>query len=75
MRTTLTLHDDVAAAVEQLRRERGIGPSEAVNELIRRGLAHERPHEPYVHVSADVGLRVDVSDIGEVLEMLDEPPR
>ena len=38
MRTTLRLDDDTARAVEQCRRERGIGVSEAVNELIRRGL-------------------------------------
>jgi hypothetical protein len=38
MRTTLTLADDVAAAVEALRRERSSGISEAVNELCRAGL-------------------------------------
>lgn len=41
MRTTLSLDDDddVAAAVQRLREERHLGLSEAVNELIRAGLA------------------------------------
>lgn len=38
MRTTITLADDVAAAVEKLRRERSIGLSEAVNDLVRAEL-------------------------------------
>src|SRR3954447_3348982 len=42
MRTTVTLANDVAAAVERLRRERSIGVSEAVNELVRNGLAAPR---------------------------------
>jgi hypothetical protein len=37
MRTTIDLADDVAAAVEKACRERGIGVSEAVNELARAG--------------------------------------
>ena len=48
MRTTLTLADDVAAAVERLRRERSIGMSEAVNELVRAGLTtQDRPAPPF----------------------------
>jgi metal-responsive CopG/Arc/MetJ family transcriptional regulator len=39
MRTTVTLADDVAAAVERLRKERGLGLSEALNELARAGLS------------------------------------
>ena len=39
MRTTVTLADDVATAVERVRRERGVGVSEAVNDLVRAGLA------------------------------------
>lgn len=29
------------------------------------------PRKPYVHRTADLGLRMDVSNIGEVLEFLD----
>jgi hypothetical protein len=72
MRTTLTLDLDVAAAVEQVRREEGIGLSEAVNRLIRRALAGPQPQRRYRHASADVGVRVDVTNIGEVLDLLDE---
>lgn len=72
MRTTFTLDDDVAAEVERLRREEGLGISEAVNRLIRRGLARPEPVTDYVHRTADVGLRIDVSNIGEVLDLLDD---
>lgn len=73
MRTTVTLADDVAAEVERLRRSQGLGPSEAVNELVRRGMARRAaPRVDYVHVSESVGLAVDVANIAEVLELLDE---
>ncbi|CAN5458942.1 hypothetical protein BH23ACT9_BH23ACT9_23690 [soil metagenome] len=72
MRTTFTLADDVAAAVERVRREEGVGPSEAVNRLIRRALAQPSAPASYEHASADLGLRVDVTDIGEVLDLLDD---
>jgi len=61
----------VVAEVERLRREEGLGISEAVNRLIRQGLASPRRRRRYEHRSADVGLRVDVSDIGSVLDLLD----
>jgi hypothetical protein len=38
MRTTLTLDDDVAAALEQLRRTRGGRLKTVVNDLLRDGL-------------------------------------
>jgi metal-responsive CopG/Arc/MetJ family transcriptional regulator len=72
MRTTLKLDDDVVAELERLRREEGLGLSEAVNVLIRRGFAQPRRRTKYEHRSADVGLRVDVTDIGAVLDVLDE---
>jgi Arc/MetJ family transcription regulator len=72
MRTTLRLDDDVVAAMERLRREEGLGLSEAVNLLIRRGLAQPRRRAGYEQRSADIGLRIDVTDIGAVLDILDE---
>ena len=72
MRTTITLEADAAAAVDKLRRAETIGTSEAVNRLIRDGLRSKHPRKPYVHRTANLGLRVDVSNIGEVLELLDE---
>jgi hypothetical protein len=38
MRTTLTLDDDVAAALEQLRRKRDASLRDLVNEALREGL-------------------------------------
>lgn len=72
MRTTFTLDDDVATEVERLRREEGIGISEAVNRLIRAGLAAPKRRTAYRHKSVDLGLKVDVTDIAAVLEILDE---
>lgn len=74
MRTTLTLADDVAAAVERLRRDRSIGMSDAVNELIRAGLAAEsKTREPFRQKSYDMGLHFNVDNIAEALETLDGP--
>lgn len=72
MRTTVTLADDVAAAVRGLRREEGIGLSEAVNRLVRDGLASPVEAPSYMHESFDMGMKIDVTNIGEVLGMLDE---
>jgi hypothetical protein len=73
MRTTITLADDVAAAVEKLRRERGVGISEAVNELVRNGLTADRPQRPFRQKAHDLGSGVDVSNIAETIETLDGP--
>jgi Ribbon-helix-helix protein, copG family len=72
MRTTFTLDNDVAAEVERLRRSEGIGISEAVNRLIRAGLTHRPPAEPYLHRSTSLGLKVDITSIASVLELLDD---
>jgi metal-responsive CopG/Arc/MetJ family transcriptional regulator len=73
MRTTVTLDDDVAAAVERLRRDRSIGLSEAINELIRAGLTVKRPSRPFRQRSADIGFKVDVTNVAEALELLEGP--
>jgi Arc/MetJ family transcription regulator len=72
MRTTITLDDDVAAAVRRLRQEEGLGMREAVNRLLRAGIAAEPPPRSYEHRSSDLGLKVDVADIGAVLDLLDD---
>lgn len=71
MRTTINLDADVAAAAERLRRERHLGLSEAVNELARAGLRASHEHVPFRQRSRDIGVRVDVSNVAEVLEILD----
>lgn len=76
MRTTVTLAPDVAAEVERVRRETGAGVSEVLNTLARRamslpqGTGAERP--PYRQPTAPLGARIDVTNIGEVLDVLDE---
>ncbi|WP_372733875.1 hypothetical protein [Nocardioides sp.] len=74
MRTTITIADEVFAEMERLRERDGLGPSEALNLLARRGMARRAtPRVDYVHRSDDVGIRVDVTDIGAVLDLLDDP--
>lgn len=72
MRTTVELDADAEQAVQELRRE-GRGVSEAVNELIRRGLvAQEREHR-FVQRTRRLGLRIDVSNVADALEVLEGP--
>ena len=74
MRTTVTLADDVAAELQRLRRERAIGVSEALNELARAGMARKKkPRKKFVQRTYPVGLKIDVTNIGEVLELLEGP--
>lgn len=74
MRTTLTLADDVAAAVERIRRERSIGLSEAVNELIRAGLARPVERKPFVQRTHDFGRAyVDVDNVWEAITLAEGP--
>jgi hypothetical protein len=73
MRTTINLSDDVAAAVEQLRRERGGGLSETVNDLVRSGLTVERNTLTFRQETHDFGEGIDVANVGEALEILDGP--
>lgn len=73
MRTTVDLADDVAAAVDELRRRESLGLSEAVNRLARAGLAADsrRGAEPFVQRTARVGVSIDVTNVAEALEQLD----
>lgn len=71
MRTTVEFDEDAARAVERLRRDEGLGVSEAVNELIRRGLLPRPSAEPFVQPTRSLGLRIDVSNVTEALDLLD----
>ena len=73
MRTTVTLADDVAAAVEKLRRERSIGLSEAVNDLVRAGLVQERSAASFVQKTHSLGDGVEYSNVADAIETLDGP--
>ena len=69
----MSLEDDVAAAVEKIRRTRHVGLSEAVNELARAGMAAPRRGRIFQQRSADLGIRIDVSNVAEALDTLDGP--
>jgi hypothetical protein len=71
MRTTIELDEEATRAIQQLRRERGLGVSEAVNELIRRGMLHRPPSVPFSQPTRRAGLRLDVSNVAEALDVLD----
>jgi Ribbon-helix-helix protein, copG family len=77
MRTTLTIDDDVAAMLEQLRRDRETSLKDLINEALRRGLlemnAPRRRRKPYRTPSVDLGTpRIpDVDNIAEVLAIIE----
>ena len=74
MRTTITFDDDVAAAIDRVRRERSIGVSEAVNDLVRAGLATPKKRAGSFRQTAwDLGLKIDVTNVAEALEELEGP--
>lgn len=73
MRTTVEFDADTARAIEQLRRERGLGVSEAVNELVRRGLLPRRTGRRFRQRTARLGIHVDVSNVADALDALDGP--
>lgn len=74
MRTTIRVDSDVLAAAERLRRERGIGLGEAVNELARAGIHRPTvPPRPFRQRTRALGARVDLSRNSEVRDLLDEP--
>jgi len=71
MRTTITFADDVAAGIERARRDRGLGLSEAVNDLIRAGLMNEGSRQPVESPAYDMGIGIDVRNIGEAIEVIE----
>lgn len=73
MRTTVEFDPDTAKAIEAMRRERGTGVSEAVNELIRRGLLAPPPEERFRPIHRELGLTIDVSNVADALDLLEGP--
>lgn len=72
MRTTITLEPDVAAKLRALARERGISFKEAVNSVLRRGLADGEPgSRPFVVESRPLGLRAGI-DLDKALRLAGE---
>jgi plasmid stability protein len=80
MRTTLTLDDDLAAAIERRRREHNHSLKQEVNELIRVGLLHvdKRPAAiPRFRVEPlrAGGLLIDIDDVNAALDLAEGPRR
>lgn len=74
MRTTLTLDDDVAAALEHRRRTQKHSLKQEVNDLIRAGLRHidEPPPETLrfeVEPLQAGGLLIDIDDVSAALDV------
>jgi len=69
----VTLDDDVAAAIDRLRRERGVGLSDAINDLIRAGLRTKLQRRKFRQRTRAIGLRIDVANVAEALEQLEGP--
>ena len=71
MRTTVQLDEDVAAAIEQLRKQTELGLSEAINHLVRRGLQAPTKRRPFRQRTTSLGLKIDVANVAEALELLE----
>ena len=73
----MTIDDDVAAELEQLRRARNTKFKLLVNEALRRGLreitAPPKPRKPFRTRSVDLGkpLLDNVDNIAEVLALIE----
>jgi hypothetical protein len=72
MRTTVELDADTGQAVQVLRQQ-GRGVSEAVNELIRRGMMATDREKPFVPRPRPLGISIDVSNIADALDLLEGP--
>jgi hypothetical protein len=79
MRTTLTISNDVAIALERIRERDGLSLEGAINEARRRGLRMmdaEAPPEPYRIQPWNGGhLRVDVANVAEALDVAEGSAR
>ncbi|MCE7883004.1 MAG: CopG family transcriptional regulator [Actinobacteria bacterium ATB1] len=73
MRTTVEFDEDVTKAIEQLRRKEGLGLSEAVNHLVRRGLLAPSERRVFLQRTHPLGLRIDVSNVADALDVLEGP--
>ncbi len=73
MRTTVEFDEDTAMAVTRLRKELGMGVSEAVNHLVRRGLVAPAEQPPFVQQTHPLGLRIDVTNVADAIDLLEGP--
>jgi hypothetical protein len=80
MRTTLTLDDDVAIAIERRRRQLDHTLKEEVNDLLRAGLAQveggrqQRALRRFRVEPLDAGeLLIDIADVSAALDIAEGP--
>lgn len=75
MRTTLTIDDDVAVRLEQLKRERNASLKEIVNEVLRRGLdseARPKARKPFRLKTFDGGeLLIPIDNVAEAISLIE----
>ena len=75
MRTTIEFEEDTARALDRLRGKTGMGVSEAVNHLVRRGLLVPEDGSPqaspFVQRTHRMGLRIDVSNVADAIDLLE----
>jgi hypothetical protein len=75
MRTTLTLEDDVAIAVERRRRAHGHSLKDEINELLRVGLLNvertpaDNPRPSFEPLRAGGCLLPNIDNVAEVLSL------
>lgn len=73
MRRTVTFDSDVAAAIDKLRRERGVGTSAVVNALVRDGLTRRPKAAKFAQRASPMRAHIDVTNVAAALELLDGP--
>lgn len=78
MRTTLTIDEDIAQQIQELRRSQGISLKGAVNQLLRQGLAAaSKPVQakPYRSRPLPLGLKAgfDPARLNQAVDELELP--
>lgn len=73
MRTTVQFDPDTGAAIARVRQETGMGLSEAVNHLVRRGILDQPRNTRFKQRTYPLGLKIDVSNIAEAIDLLEGP--
>jgi hypothetical protein len=71
IRTTLTIDDDVAVALQRLRKSRDVGLKKSVKDVLRRGLENMAPkrREPFRTQSVSLG-RVLLPNVDNIAKSL-----
>jgi len=71
VRTTVTLDPEVAAVLQEIRRESGQGMSEVLNDAVRAGMGARDERRPFVQRTSPIGV-AGPACTGQVLGMDDD---